>query len=149
MMLATIQQLREISQCCLNGGKLDSDQARWLGDSLDKFLSHRARTIEDAMGLRAVRGGVPWWLEEAIRKRDHALRAAAEKHFPNCPVSAQATALRSIALRYAASTWRFDRQNDAMPSAYAGTLMECVWRAFKSGAPMPISTRQLRNILAR
>ena len=50
--------------------------------------------------------------------------------------------------RYAASTWRFDRNNDDMPAHYAGTPKECLWRAFKSSAPMPIGERQLRNILA-
>jgi hypothetical protein len=35
-----------------------------------------------------------------------------------------------------------------MPERYAGTQNEYLWRAFKSGAAMPISERQLRNILA-
>ncbi len=51
------------------------------------------------------------------------------------------------AVRYAASAWRFDRERDAMPERYKGTQTECLWRAFKSGATMPIGVRQLRNIL--
>ena len=35
-----------------------------------------------------------------------------------------------------------------MPPDYADTQKECLWRAFKSGAPMPIGERQLRNVLA-
>ena len=73
-MATTIQQLHEIAKRCLSGMPLDDGLARWLGASLDRFLNHRARTIEDAMGLRFPRGGVPWWMEEAIRKRDAALR---------------------------------------------------------------------------
>ena len=59
----------------------------------------------------------------------------------------QAQEIWTAARRYAASTWRFDRDNDAMPAHYAGTSKECLWRAFKSRAPMPIGERQLRNIL--
>ena len=35
-----------------------------------------------------------------------------------------------------------------MPPRYRGTQKECLWRAFKAGAAMPLSERQLRNILA-
>jgi hypothetical protein len=35
-----------------------------------------------------------------------------------------------------------------MPETYEGTPLEFLWRAFKSGAPMPIGERQLRRILA-
>jgi hypothetical protein len=34
-----------------------------------------------------------------------------------------------------------------MPPRYRGTEREFVWRAFKSGAPMPLGERQLRNIV--
>ncbi|HJS33274.1 MAG TPA: hypothetical protein VJ924_14870 [Alphaproteobacteria bacterium] len=64
-------------------------------------------------------------------------------------ISARANHVRTLATRYAASAWRFDRDRDQMPPHYSGTPMEMLWRAFKSGAPMPIGERQLRNILAR
>ncbi len=35
-----------------------------------------------------------------------------------------------------------------MPPRYSDTQNEYLWRAFKSGAAMPISERQLRSILA-
>jgi len=35
-----------------------------------------------------------------------------------------------------------------MPAGYAATVKEYLFRAFRSGARMPLSERQLRNILA-
>jgi len=148
-MLATIQHLREIAQRCLSGEPLQGESARWLGSSLDKFLNQRAPTIEDAMGIRSSRGGVPWWMEEAIRNRDRALRALAGLYSGNQSVSAQARRIYTLATRYAASAWRFDQRLREPPPSYAGTPSEFLWRAFISGAPMPIGERQLRNILAR
>jgi hypothetical protein len=148
-MLATIQHLREIAERCLSGEPLHEDLARWLGTSLDKFLNHQARTIEDAMGIRSSRGGVPWWMEEAIRKRDRVLRGLAELYAANRNVSAQARCIYTLTTRYAASAWRFDRSLSESPPGYTGTPSEYLWRAFNSGAPMPIGERQLRNVLAR
>jgi hypothetical protein len=88
-------------------------------------------------------------MEEAIRTRDAALRELAERFHAERSVSRQAQEIRLRALRYAASAWRFDRERDAMPERYRGTPTECLWRALKSGAAMPISERQLRSILAR
>ncbi len=34
-----------------------------------------------------------------------------------------------------------------MPAHYRGTCREYIWKALKSGAPMPLGERQLRNIL--
>jgi hypothetical protein len=53
-----------------------------------------------------------------------------------------------MARRYAASAWRHDRENGEMPAHYRGTAKECLWRAFASGATMPLCERQLRTILA-
>ena len=147
-MLAKIRHLREIVQLCQKGEPLEGDLARWLGTTLDDFLNQRARTIEDAMGIRGPRGGVPWWMEEAIRKRDEALRALAKHHIPESSVCAQARRIHTLAVRYAASSWRFDQQLDAVPLRHRNTSSEYLWLAFKSGAPMPIGERQLRNILA-
>jgi hypothetical protein len=46
-----------------------------------------------------------------------------------------------------ASAWRFDRNRPEMPLRYKRQPQELLWRAFKSGAFMPLSQRQLRNIL--
>jgi hypothetical protein len=35
-----------------------------------------------------------------------------------------------------------------MPARYTGTKYAYLWRAFRSGAPMPLGMRQLQNVLA-
>jgi len=143
-MQATIETLRTITRKCLNN---NDDQLRWLGRSLEDFLAHRCRSVDEALGLRFPRGGIPWWREDAIRKRDAALRELATKYCRPASVSALARQVRVRSVRYAGSAWRFDCRRSSMPPHYAGGDHECLWQAFTSGAPMPISERQLRNIL--
>ena len=146
-MLVQINNLREVARRCIAGEPMDDELSSWFGTSLQDFLERRCDTIEDALGLRAPQGGVPWWMEIAIRTRDAALRELADSFHAERSVSGRAQEIRLRALRYAASAWRFDRERDAMPERYRGTETECLWRAFKSGATMPIGVRQLRNIL--
>jgi hypothetical protein len=148
-MLTEIRNLREIARRCLAGEALDEDLSYWFGNSLQEFLERRASTLNDAFGLCAPQGGVPWWKEDAIRLRDAALRELAERFHETLSVSSQAQELRRRAMRYAASAWRFDCERAAMPPRYGGTQKEYLWRAFKAGAAMPLGERQLRNILAR
>ncbi len=68
-MLHEIDSLREIARRCLAGQPLEDHHSRWLGRSLDKFLNQSCRSIEEAFGLHMPKGGIPWWREEAIRKR--------------------------------------------------------------------------------
>ena len=148
-MLASIQLLREISRRCLNGEPLDQDLSRWLGASLTDFLHHRCPSLEVALGLRFPRGGVPWWREEAIRKRDAALRTLSECFMRDMAPAAQARRIYELSVRYAASAWLRDRDENDVPPNYAGRIHEFLWRAFASGAAMPIGERQLRHILGR
>jgi hypothetical protein len=145
-MQATIEQLRSICRRCLDDGDA---QLRWLCGALDDFLSHRRRTVDEALGLRFPRGGIPWWREEATRKRDAALRELAARYYADKPVTAQERQVCTASARYAASTWRFDKRREAMPCHYAGTPYEWLWKAFTAGAPMPIRERQLRHVLQR
>src|SRR5215470_6882015 len=48
-MQATIETLRAITRKCLNN---HDDQLRWLGRSLEEFLAHRCRSVDEALGLR-------------------------------------------------------------------------------------------------
>lgn len=148
-MRGTIEQLRDISHRCRNHEQLSPAQLSWLGQVLNDFLSRRCRSVDEAFGLRFARGGVPWWLEEAQRQRDAALRELASRHFAGLSVSAQARLIRSLANRYAGTAWRFDRERQIPPDGYAGTAHEWLWLAFASGAPMPIGERQLRHVLGR
>ncbi len=146
---ASIDNLREIMSQCFDGKPLDGDLADWLGEAIDGYLTRQFRTLEEALGLIFPRGGIPWWREEATRKRDAALRYLAETFLDELTLGGQAQKIWTEARRYAASAWRFDGDNDEMPVRYAGTPRECLWQAFKSGAQMPIGERQLRNILAQ
>ncbi len=147
-MLNEIERLRQVSQRCLAGKPLGRDLANWLGAALKSYLSRQHRTVEEALGLHFAQGGVPWWREEAIRKRDAALRELAGRFFSGLSPCAQAQRIWTLATRYAASAWRIDRDGDELPRRYLGTEKECLWRAFASGAAMPLGERQLRNILA-
>src|SRR5215470_9525847 len=135
-MLATIERLREIRRRCLDDQPLDQDQLRWLGQSLDAFLSHSCCSVDEALGLKFARGGVPWWLEEALRRRDAALRELADRHLAELSVAAQADHIHTLATRYAAAAWHGDKECTWMPGQYADTPREWLWRAFASGAPM-------------
>ena len=146
-MLSAIQNLREVALLCHEGRPLGDQLAAWLAECLDSFLSHQTGTIDEALGLRGARGGVPWWREEAIRLRDRLLREFAGQHFASLAVSVRARRIRLLALRYAATAWRFDRERHAMPERYEGTQNAWLWRLFRSGAPMPVSERHLRTIL--
>jgi hypothetical protein len=146
-MMGTIQELREISLRCQQGKPLDVKHLNWLGKSLQKFLEHQCLSVDEALGIKNPRGGVPWWREEQMRVRDDALRDLARNFNSNGSVTAVARQICMVARRYAASAWRFDHKLDAMPNNYAGTSKENLWKAFKSGAPMPLGERQVRQII--
>ena len=111
-------------------------------------MSHRCAHLDDAFGLKADQGGVPWWMEDAIRVRNAALCDLADRLGPVSSKSALVREIRDLMVRYGASAWRHDRSLDVPPSSYAGTPKEQLWYAFKSGAPMPLGERQLRNIVS-
>ena len=146
-MVSAIQQLREVAMLCAAGQPLRSDLSRWLAESLDRFLSHRATTVEQALGILSARGGIPWWREEAIRQRGALLRQLAVCHFSELSVTRKSKEICRLAHRYATSAWRFDRDRDEMPGRYVGTPLELLFKAFRLSAPMPISERHLRTIL--
>ena len=140
-------RLYGISQRCRAGEMLTPDDMDWLGRKLTAFLEHRCATLEEAMGLRAGRGGVPWWREQAIRRRNGALRELAARFYPGQCISAQARAIFTLAIRYGSTRWRRDRELEAPPPHYSKAPHALLWHAFASGAPMPIGQRSLRSIL--
>lgn len=147
-MLMEIERLRMVSDLCQEGKPMDENLASWFGACLKNFLERRTETFEEAFGLPSCRGGVPWWKEERMRRRDQALRELAQGLDSGRPVGATAREIHQMSVRYAASAWRFDRDRDEMPASYEGAPREYLWQAFQSGAPMPLGERQLRNIIA-
>ncbi len=146
-MLSAINNLREINRRCRDGEALDPALSFWFAERLDLFLCHEYRSIDDALGLREERGGVPWWLAEAMVARDRALRDLAELVADGRSITARAREVRRRTVSYAGSAWRHDEACEAMPTAYRNKAHEFIWRAFKAGAPMPLGERRLRNIL--
>jgi hypothetical protein len=147
-MLQTIANMRTLAELCKSHEPLPEPLAAWLAESLESFLDQKSASLNDAFGVRNARGGIPWRMEASIRARDAALRALAENQFAQLSVSGQAESIRRISSRYAASSWRFDKDREEMPASYRGTAQEFLWRAFKSGASMPLCARQLRTILS-
>jgi len=140
--------LREIARLLTDGEPLPKPLAEWLGVSLQSFLERQHESLEDVLGLRWGRGGVPWWMDEAIRVRDDALRQLATHIAPIGSLSERARLVRERSLRYATTAWLRDRYQHALPENYAGTEKEWLWRAFKSQAAMPLGERRLRQILS-
>lgn len=147
-MLHIIKKLREICDYIEAGLALPEELASWLETSLREYLEHRSSSVDDALGLHSAKGGVPWWLEEGMRRRDGALRALAARFLDSETVNAKAIQISLLAQRFAAANWRQDRDLAEMPARYQGTVKEYLWIAFKSGAPMPLGARRLRTILA-
>lgn len=146
-MLIAIERLQRISERCREGRPLEAELAGWFGQCLATFLERGASSFDEAFGLASRHGGVPWWKQMQIRERDDALRALAANLAADASLRARAQEIERLAVRYAASAWRIDRDKGRMPDSYAGTPREQLWRAFRSGAPMPLGERQIRNIL--
>lgn len=148
-MLGAISNLRLVAKCCREGRRLEGELASWLAQGLESYLNHQAASLQEALGLRVPKGGVPWWREEAIRRRDAALRQLANLYLSGLSATGKAREIERLARRYAASAWRFDAVREEMPREYAGKMQQWIWVAFKSGAPMPLGQRQLRQILGK
>ena len=148
-MLHVIANMRSVVELCQTRQPLPEPLAAWLADSLQAFLERETPSLNDAFGVRNARGGIPWRTEACIRQRDEALRSLAATFMSNFSIAAQAGRIHQLSSRYAASTWRFDRERSAPPPSYHGTAHEMLWFAFKSGATMPLCKRQLRTILSR
>ena len=143
----SIGRLRVVSSLCSAGKPLNDALAHWLGSAVDAFLRGKSRTLEKALGLGYGRGGMPWRREEANRKRDAELRDLAEKFFAGEKPCVRSREIALISRNYAGSAWRNDRNRADMPSYYEGTPKAYLWRAFRSGANMPLGERQVRNIV--
>jgi hypothetical protein len=147
-MLGNIQALQAIHSRCTAAEPLTPDLQAWLAESLGRYLQHACDNLNEAFGVIQGHGGVPWWRERAIRERDAALRALARAHLDSLSTYGRAKAVAEISERYETTCWPRDRLRDEMPDRYGGTAKEHLWRAFRSGAKMPISERRLRTLLA-
>jgi len=147
-MLQSVQNLQTLARLCHSHEPLPDDLASWLASSLECFLEQRTESLNAAFGLQNARGGIPWRVEARMRTRDAALRMLGQNYLAFLSPSARANRIHQTSIRYAGTAWRLDRDKPEMPPHYRGTAHEFLWRAFKSGATMPLCARQLRTILA-
>ena len=105
--------------------------------------------LERALGVAGARRGLDprGWPDAASEARDAVLRALAQRFYPCVPVSTQAARIHALAETYGFASWPRDRERTQIPARYRNTPEEYLWAAFKSGAPMPLSQRELRRIL--
>ena len=146
-MLVNVEALHAVHACCRSDQPLPADLRDWLAEALGRYLAHDCDNLNEAFGVIQGHGGVPWWLERAIRERDAALRSLAQVHFGHLSVYARAKAIADLSERYASTCWPRDRLLERMPERYRGSAHEHFWRAFHSGAKMPVSERRLRTLL--
>jgi hypothetical protein len=140
-------RLEEIARRCRDGRPLNPCDSHWLAEAINSYLDKNVMSLEEALGLRYGRGGVPWWRERALRNRDAVLRKLSDRFFAEQSLCQRSREIATMASRYAACAWPRDRQKADMPEHYRGTPREYLWMAFESGATMPLSERQIRNIL--
>ena len=147
-MLASIESLHTIHECCVSNRPLSPDLREWLASSLGRYLEHDCDSLNEAFGLVHMHGGVPWWRERGIRIRDTALRKLAREFYSDQTAYGRAKAVFALSQRYCTTSWSRDRHLDEMPARYRDTPKEYLWRAFRSEAKMPLSERRLRTLLA-
>lgn len=147
-MLGNIENLHAIRSRCTADLPLTQDMRLWLASALDRYLEHRCDSLNEAFGLIQGHGGVPWWRERAIRERDVALRNLARMHMSDLSVYARARRVSELSDRYQQTSWPRDRLLGEMPERYRGTERAWLWKAFRSGAKMPVSERRLRTLIA-
>src|SRR6185503_2670171 len=110
-MTTTIDRLRDVSSFCRRDTPLPPDLAGWLAAGIERFLGREARDLDGALGLIQAQGGIPWWREDAIRRRDAALRRLHTLTCPAAGVTARARRIAELLRRYAGATWRIDREH--------------------------------------
>lgn len=147
-MLGNIETLETIRTCCTKDVPLSSELRDWLASAIGRFLVHDCTDLNEAFGIMQDHGGVPWWLERAIRIRDRELREMSARFFGARSAYQRARKISELSCRYETTSWPRDRTVDGMPDHYLDTPKQHLWAAFKSGAKMPVSERRLRTLLA-
>jgi hypothetical protein len=146
-MLDAIHALDEICQACNQNRPLPDHLRKWIAGSIGRYLEHDCGDLNTAFGIQQSRGGIPWWREKDIRERNSALCELARAYYANQNLSTKARLIYRLMRRYSGTSWPRDRFKNQMPWNYSGTPQELVWRAFRSGAKMPVSERHLRNLI--
>lgn len=135
--------LSRIAEACRLGADLEVGDRVDLAIALEAWLSGASGDLDDAFGVARRRGQRANRTIAAARLRDDLLRACAVQHYGGLSRRQQAAAIAQAGTRYAASAWRIDRLNSAMPASYAGTPTEAFWRILSAGASVPRQRRMI------
>lgn len=146
-MLKNIERLECIRSYCAAGEPMPSELSTWLSDAIERFIALECRNLEEAFEIHRYRGGVPWWRERALYRRDCELNQLYRRFFACLPVGSAAKEIHTLSARYETTVWPRDRKQPEMPAHYAGTPKAHLWKAFRSGAKMPLSRRRLTTLL--
>jgi hypothetical protein len=144
--LDAIEDLRRATAVLLASGDEAGDR---VGARLADYTAHAPAGADllVCLGLASV-AGETWFQVDARHQRDAALRELARQFYPDKKVGGRASEIERAAGRYAASAWRFDKAREEMPAHYSGTISEWLWKAFASGAAMPLKKRRLESVLS-
>ena len=96
-------------------------------DGIAAYRAGRVPTLEDALGLRPGPGQRSAPTRAIMAERDQWIRQAAADHFPGPSTSRQARQLHTAIDRYAASSWRHDKESTRCPRRLTGTINAVVW----------------------
>jgi hypothetical protein len=136
-------------------GEEDADYRR-LAERLRVYFGAASRglSLDAAFELTLAPGQSPWWTERQHEIRDQALRGLRARHYAALRTSPTAREIAALSRSYAADVWP-DAQHDvqiiasqADPECKLDHANDFLWRAFKSGAPMPLGHRQLTTVLS-
>ncbi|PWC53268.1 hypothetical protein [Azospirillum sp. TSO22-1] len=125
-------------------GEASADDLTWLSARLGSYLRNPQRGLEHALWLDCAPGEPPWWRVERQRLRDGLILRLWRERFPDLPAWEAAEQIITVQQRYAAATWKLQREQPIPPEDPTAALL---WRAMKLGVRFPTSRRRIFEIL--
>jgi hypothetical protein len=108
--------------------------------ALRGYLSGLYFSLDEALGLQTLPGKRSARTVGRTAVRDTLLRECAARCFPGLSRCQQAKRIIEAVRRYEASSWKFDRRLETMPSGY-GSVREYAYRLCRLDVPMPKERR--------
>jgi hypothetical protein len=134
----SVALLLSLASSAARGEPVAPDAGQWIGEATRRYLDGEGR-LDDLLGLRGSAGAWPAPTVHRYKRRNAALRRAAELAHMDMGRLADAV------VRFEGTTW--PRWRDLPePPARADALQRALFDAFSAGAPVPTSPRQLRRI---
>ena len=114
--LDSVGRLRRIAAALEAGERPGPADGEWLASRLQRYIDGAALglTIATALDLALGSSEPTWFQEEQRGQRDDAIHDLAARYYPSLRPGTQAREIERLALRYAASAWRHDRDRGAL-----------------------------------